>query len=184
MRAIGFLLLFALLCLPGRLSPQDGSSPAGMVLPEYTESGELIRPVNFESWTFVGASIGLSYSATPSRTPPGLIHNVHMQPEAYRHYKQTGRFPEKTMLILTLYKPEQKASPNLHGYFQGELTATEVAVKDRERFPEGWAYFDFGGGEKLRATAARQANERCYSCHVKNGAVDNVFVQFYPVLRK
>ena len=88
------------------------------------------------------------------------------------------------MLILTLYKPVQKVSPNLHGYFQGELAATEVAVKDSARFQTGWAYFDFAGGSRLRETAASQPAERCHACHVKNAAHDNVFTQFYPPLRK
>ena len=152
--------------------------------PSYTPQGELVRPKGYESWVFLGASIGLSYSETPRRDPPGLFHNVHMPAEAFRHYRQTGKFPEKTMFVLTLYQPEQKVAPNLHGHFQGALVATEVAVKDTERFAGGWAYFDFSGGANLRETAKPQPAERCQACHVKNGAVDSVFVQFYPVLRK
>jgi hypothetical protein len=154
-----------------------------MAVPQYSGTGELIRPKDFANWIFVGASIGLSYSQNVKREGPGLIHNVHMQPEAYQHYLKTGEFPDKTMLVLRLYKPEQKVSPNLHGYFQGELVATELAVKDTSRFKERWAYFDFDGGAELRESAAAQAADRCHACHVKNGGHDNVFVQFYPMLR-
>jgi hypothetical protein len=165
-------------------SIQAGSPPAGgMAEPQYTRTGELIRPKEFRSWTFVGASIGLSYSANVNREGPGLIHNVQMQPEAYQQYMKTGEFPDKTMFILTLYRPEQKVSPNLHGYFQGDLVATEVAVKDTARFKERWAYFDFAGGAELKESAAAQGPDRCHACHAKNGQHDNVFVQFYPALR-
>lgn len=157
--------------------------PAGMPQPRYTAGGELIRPKEYRTWTFVGASIGLSYAVSARQDTPGLIHNVQMQPEAYKHYLETGKFPDKTMFILTLYKPEQKVAPNLHGYFQGEQVATEVAVKDMSRFREGWAYFDFGGGASLRESAGAKPPESCHACHVKNAAKDNVFVQFYPVLR-
>ena len=158
--------------------------PPGMKQPQYNDKGELARPRDYQQWTFVGSSMGLSYAtATPARQP-GLIHNVHMQPEAYRTFVETGKIPEKTMMILTLYNPEQKVSPSLHGYFQGDLVATEVAVKDSARFKEGWAYFDFGGGEKIRESAAAQAPERCHACHAKHAAKDNVFVQFYPAMRK
>jgi hypothetical protein len=56
-----------------------------------------------------------------------------------------------------------------------------VALKDRSKFEEGWAYIDFGNGRKKSATAFPKA--ACYDCHLQHGAVDNVFTQFYPVLR-
>ena len=174
------LLTAILLALP--LMAQ--APPPGMRQPQYNEKGELVRPRDFQQWTFVGSSMGLSYAAAAPVRQPGLIHNVHMQPEAYRTFLETGKIPEKTIMILTLYNPEQKVSPNLHGYFQGDLVATEVAVKDSARFKEGWAYFDFGGGEKIRDSAAAQAPERCHACHAKHAAKDNVFVQFYPAMRK
>jgi hypothetical protein len=156
-----------------------------MATPQYNSDGALIRPKDFAQWTFVGASIGLSYSENASNDGgPGTFHNVHMQPEAYQEYKKTGKFPEKTILVLTLHEPEQKVSPNQHGYFEGKLVTQEVAVKDKEHFPEGWAYFDFGGGANVRETAKAQAKDRCFACHVKHAQDDNVFVQFYPALRK
>jgi hypothetical protein len=54
-------------------------------------------------------------------------------------------------------------------------------VKDRERFDTGWAYFDFGK-DALRAVAFPR--ERCHDCHAAHGQADNVFVQFYPLLRQ
>ncbi|MGH9630238.1 MAG: cytochrome P460 family protein [Bryobacteraceae bacterium] len=183
MRLIALCLVIACSILAQSRAPGP-PPPAGMTLPQYTAAGELTRPRSTQTWTFVGASIGLSYSEAPSRKPPGLIHNVHMQPEAYKYYLETGKFPEKTMLILSLYEPEQKVSPNLHGHFQGKLVATEVALKDTARFKEGWAYFDFSGGSNLKESAKAMPRERCHQCHSDNAADDNVFVQFYPVLRK
>jgi hypothetical protein len=54
-------------------------------------------------------------------------------------------------------------------------------VKDVERFPDGWAYFSFGDGS--RPTAAPFPRADCFDCHRQHAASDNVFVQFYPVLR-
>jgi hypothetical protein len=56
-----------------------------------------------------------------------------------------------------------------------------VAVKDRQQFPEGWAYFGFGDGSRRTSTAFPRTN--CFDCHRQNAKADNVFVQFYPVLR-
>jgi hypothetical protein len=88
------------------------------------------------------------------------------EPTAYEHYVRTGRFREKTMLAMTLYAPAQKVHPAKQGHFEGEFLAAEFALKDSERFPGGWAYFNFGkGGSGARAVAMpRQA---CQSCHVQ-----------------
>ena len=153
-----------------------------MATPRYTSDGALERPSGFESWVHVGSSLGLGYSEHASRNGPGDFHSVYTQPEVFAAYRETGRFPEKAMFILLLHEPRQRESIATQGYFQGDPVALEVAVKDRERFQEGWAYFDFGkGGRDPSARAMRP--EACHRCHLEHGADDNVFVQFYPPLR-
>jgi hypothetical protein len=152
-----------------------------MVAPRYAEGNQLILPEGYRTWVFVGASIGLSYSEGAPREGPGLFHHIYMQPEAYAHYKRTKQFPEKTMLVMEVYKPEQKVSINKGGYFEGDRVAIEVALKDREKFEEGWAYFDFGNASKSSAKAFPKAS--CFDCHKQHAEDDNVFTQFYPVLR-
>ncbi|MDA2924145.1 cytochrome P460 family protein [Acidobacteria bacterium AH-259-L09] len=160
---------------------RDEPSTEGMTVPQYDEDGALLRPKDFHTWVFVGASIGLSYSEESKRSGPGLFHNVYMQPQAYQYYVKTGKFPKKTMFAMAVYKPTQKASINRQGFFEDEFVSLEVALKDHEHFEEGWAYFDFG---KSRNRATAFPKERCHSCHSAHGAEDNVFVQFYPVLQE
>ena len=171
------LLLAALAVLTGQ------SARSGMSVPKYAADGSLLRPEDFRTWVFVGASMGLSYSEGAAPKNP-LMHHVYMQPQAYEHFARTGVFPEKTMFVLALYEPEQKKSINKNGYFSGQLVAQEVALKDKERFPEGWAYFDFGGRNGFKQQAQAFPQDRCFSCHKEHGESDNVFVQFYPVLRR
>lgn len=169
----------------GDVDDQDQDPLSAMTVPRYAETGELLRPTGVEKWVFVGASVGLGYREESEEARkdggPGLIHNVRMQPEAYAHYAKTGEFPEKTMFALTLYKPKQNESIARKGYFSGDFVALEIALKDSERFDDGWAYFDLG---KDRATAAAKPTESCHDCHAAHGEDDNVFVQFYPVLRE
>jgi hypothetical protein len=57
-------------------------------------------------------------------------------------------------------------------------------VKD-SKFPNGWAYFEFGRGTALRDAAEPLAGPReagCIDCHTKHTAVERTFVQFYPHL--
>jgi hypothetical protein len=56
----------------------------------------------------------------------------------------------------------------------------EVHVKDEARFPGKWAFFVSKDGKAPGALMPQGA--ACYSCHQAHGAVDTVFVQFYPTL--
>ena len=163
----------------------DGSGaaavPARAETPAYDASGALLRPEGYREWVFVGASLGLSYADTRSSSDGhGDFHNVYLRPEAYQHYRRTGRFPDRTVLVLEIFEAASKVAPSRKGLFEGRRVALEAAVKD-VRLADGWGYFSFGDGPAARATPAPRG--ACFSCHVEHGAVENVFVQFYPVLR-
>jgi hypothetical protein len=167
--------------------PQDAvPSLDGMATPTYTADGDLIRPEDYRTWIFVGASLGLSYSeGAAEREGPGAFTNVYIQPEAYRYFMETGKFPEGTMLPMDIYRPGSRESINQAGYFEKDFLGMEVAVKDSERYEDGWAYLSFrdrSGG--LRESASAFPKHRCYDCHTEHAATDNVFTQFYPVLQR
>ena len=168
--------------------PKAGDAPSldGMATPTYTADGDLILPKAYRTWIFVGASLGLSYSeGAAEREGPGTFTNVYIQPEAYRYFMETGEFPEGTMLPMDIYRPGSRESINQAGYFEKDFLGMEVAVKDSERYEEGWAYLSFrdrSGG--LRESASAFPKDRCYDCHAEHAATDNVFTQFYPVLQQ
>ncbi|HKW87857.1 MAG TPA: cytochrome P460 family protein [Candidatus Acidoferrales bacterium] len=164
--------------------PPQSAQTAGNV-PHYNSSGALVRPKDFETWVFVGTSTGLSYEPGMSSRGSGEFKNVYITPEAYKSYLATSQFPEKTMLALAVYDPSEKVSPAKAGYFEGEFTSLAFAVKDHAHTGEGWSYYDFSGGDGQLADSAKALSKsRCYDCHHQHGLDDNVFVQFYPVLRK
>jgi hypothetical protein len=188
----GSLALLAAVLLYG--APGDEPPPAGVkgtggggavaasassaTPPAYDAKGALLRPRGYRRWVFVGASLGLSYSEGGGGDQ---FHHVYLRPESYDAFRRTGRFPDKTVLVLELHEAAQKVAPSPHGKFEGKRVALEVAVKDRERFPDGWAYFGFGDGSRRTATAFARTD--CFNCHRQHAKSDNVFVQFYPVLR-
>jgi hypothetical protein len=122
--------------------------------------------------------LGMSYQ--PGQNHPPDFTNVFVNPTAYRSFLSTGKWPEKTMLILEVRASANKGSINRGGWYQSDVIGVESEVKDSAKFPgNGWAFFAFGKsttGKMLARTAD------CYSCHLEHGAVDNTFVQFYPVL--
>ncbi len=179
-------LIAALVATAQQAEPGAKPSLDGMAVPAYTVDGELIRPEGYRTWVFVGASLGLSYSeGAAEREGPGAFTNVYIQPEAYRYFMATGEFPEGTMLPMDVFGPGSRESINQAGYFEKDFLGMEVAVKDSERYPEGWAYLSFrdrAGG--LRPSASAFPKDRCYDCHAEHAATDNVFTQFYPMLQR
>lgn len=166
---------------------ETASSAATMAVPRYDDSGNLFRPTGYRSWVFVGSSLGLRYAGEGVDEGPGSFHNVYIQPEAYEEFHRTGSFPEKTILAMETYSAGTRdpKSGLTSGYFENELTGFAAAVKDRERFPEGWGYVSFQrDGSDTAERATPFPKERCYDCHVEHGATDNVFTQFYPMLRR
>ena len=189
MKTVGIALATAAVAVAATLAQRSGAPEpraTGDTVPRYA-GDSLIRPDGFERWVLAGASMGLGYSQpsgadVAAGATPGMFHNVYIEPSAYEHYVRTGKFREKTMLAMTLYEPGQKVHPSKQGFFEGDFIAVEVALKDSERFPGSWAYFNFGKGAK-GSRAVAMPRQGCQSCHVKNAADDNVFVQFYPTLR-
>ena len=178
-------LLIAGLCLCAA-SVHAQQSVAG---PQFTSSGELIRPPDFREWTFVTSGLGMTYNQpapqtgsaqAPTAHTPNFT-NVYVNPSSYRAFMKTGQWPDKTMFVLEVRASTSEGSINKGGHFQTSLVVVEASVKDGSRFPGKWAYFDFGRDMKTQ-TAPLPRTERCYACHTENGAVDNTFVQFYPTL--
>lgn len=175
-------LLAALLCLAGwglTATPDT----AGADEPRFTAQKELIRPEGYREWILVGTSIGMSYGENAPKQP--TFHNVYLHPRAYREYNRTGRFPERTILAMEVYAPGTHSSINRHGQFADRFLGVEAAVKDSSRFQEGWAYFNFiRPGQPAADTAKAFPQEACWNCHREHGQLDNVFTQFYPILRR
>lgn len=164
--------------------------------PRYNEQGDLKFPAGYETWVFVGSNLGIEYRENAANEPaekviknpvaPENFHNVSINPEAYEHYRRTGQFPENTVLVLDIYKAEAGEPKGIvaQGRFPGKQVSVAVAVKNSAR-PDGgksdWAYYDFAPG----ASVARAFPDKaCYDCHLEHADDDNVWVQFYPTLRK
>ncbi len=149
----------------------------------------LLRPEGYREWIFVGSSLGLSYKENPAgadkpTTDLGLYHNVYINPSSYKAFASSGKFPDGTILVLELASAGVKKEPRLQGSYQNEFVALEATVKDSKRFAEEWAYFSFEGPDGKPVSKAKPfPKDRCWSCHDQKAATDNVFTQFYPVLR-
>lgn len=172
-RFLTFVLLLSgcLVCAPAQVASKGEA-------PKYTPDGGLLTPADYREWIFLSSGLGMTYSATHGAG--AAFTNVFVNPGAYRAFLATGHWPDKTLLILEIRSAANKGSINQSGSYQSDLLAVEGEVKDRAKFPEGgWAFFTFG---KSPTGKLLPRTQDCYSCHAEHGAVDNTFVQFYPVL--
>jgi len=152
--------------------------------PAWLPNGQLERPADYREWVYVTSGLGMTYG--PAQAAAGqhqMFDNVFVTPDSYREFLRSGTWPDKTMFILEVREAETNVSINNGGRTQGGVMGMEASVKDRARFPGGWAYFSFDGSQGLAASSAPlPTTAQCYSCHGTNTAVDNTFVQFYPTL--
>lgn len=163
---------------------QTPQSPAGAPSPSaaYTSGGEMLRPEAYREWIYLSSGLGMVYgpaAAAVAGRPPSFT-NVFVNPAAHRQFMATGTWPDETVMVLEIRSSASEASINRGGSFQTDVVAVEAAVKDRKRFADGWAYFNFGARGDRAAPLPPTAS--CYSCHKANAAVDQTFVQFYPTL--
>ena len=155
-------------------------------MPRFSADGSLLRPEGWEAWVMVGTSVGLTYD-TPGAVAMGdedigMFLNVYMQPWAYHHFIDTGEFAEKTMFILAMSEPTRKADPARGGFYEGDRQLTEIHLKQDGLHESGWGFYAFSQGAESGNLLPGAAP--CYSCHAEQTSFDNVFVQFYPQLRR
>ena len=148
--------------------------------PQYTTEGEMKFPQNYREWVYLSTGFDMSYSTNGMAMDHHMFDNVFVSPESYKAFVATGKWPDKTVMVLETRMAKGRGSINQKGNYQDEeIMGVEVHVRDDARFPGKWAFFGFDGGKtgKMVPTTAT-----CYGCHQDHGAVDTTFVQFYPTL--
>ncbi len=171
-------------------APQDGDVPAGatqeLAKPTFNADGSMNRPsVDYRSWVYVGTPLTPN-SLNPPEAPFPDFHNVYIHPSDYSEYRQSGEFPDGTVIIKELVSVGSELAVSGKGFFMGEYTGLEATIKDSQRFadePGNWAYFSFGHSYPLAETAEAFPTAACNACHDASAADDFVFTQYYPVLR-
>jgi hypothetical protein len=178
--AIALILLVTAIGVASRAQSAQPAAPT-LVIPGYDNQRALILPADYRRWILAGTSLGLSYAEGAAAHP--MFHETLIEPTAYQHFVSTGEFREGTMLVLILHAVEEGALPSRHGQYAAAVHGVEMAVKDHSRVPEGWAYYGFGDAPRAgSSTAQPNPAASCHSCHAKNAARDNVFLQFYSLL--
>jgi len=147
--------------------------------PGYTTDGQLKFPEKYREWVFLSSGMDMSYNPAANAANHSTFDNVFVNPAAYQAFMETGKWPDRTTLVLEIRGAESNQSINKRGRTQSpELVRLEVHVKDKS-LAGGWGFFEFDKGVSAKRI---EQSASCYTCHEQHGAVDTTFVQFYPTL--
>lgn len=153
----------------------------------FNSVGELIRPTGYREWVFIGAPL------TPNDMNNGKaafpeFHNVYIDPTSWENWKKTGEFSDGTVIVKELVSVGSKQAASGKGYFQGEYLGVEAVAKSKQHFPDTpghWGFFRFtiDNSTKLKKVSRAEPEANCMACHTAIADKDQIFTQYYPVLR-
>jgi Cytochrome P460 len=147
----------------------------------FTNDGSFITPTDFREWVFLSSAIDMSYTENEAMQGHSMFDNVFVDPAAWKEFKRSGHWPDKTVFALETRGANSKGSINKTGQYQTEqLMGVEFHVHDASRFTGGWGFFAAEGAKPATLIAY---SAQCYSCHLAHGAVDTTFTQFYPTAK-
>jgi hypothetical protein len=87
------------------------------------------------------------------------VHQRVRQSLGVSDIRRDRHWPNQTVFVLESRRSETNAAPNVGGRFQGEMLGLEAEVKDT-RFPDGWAFFNFGRAAALTPLPRRDGRRR------------------------
>ena len=183
--AAGIAILVGLAGLSYRLASADEPAAGKSTLVEFAADGKLKRPIGYRKWVYIGTPLTPN-DMNGGEAPFPEFHSVYIDPESFAHFEKTGQFRDGTVLIKELIGVGDKEATSGKGYFMGNFTGLEAAIKDSRRFkdePGSWAYFSFGHKYPLKSEVTKNIAAACNDCHQSSAATDYVFSQYYPVLR-
>lgn len=145
----------------------------------------LPEPHEFRKWQFAGSSVIPNDKNNNKAVFPGS-HHVFIDPDAHKHRQEKGFFPDGTIIVMEVSHLRYGEGESGFGYFNTGGQDILVQIKDRRVFSgKGWSYYVFYDKDiKAGKKVASPADGRCQSCHQAGAEDDEVFSQYYPVLRK
>jgi len=90
-----------LIAVTGSKNPATAqSAAANTTAPVYTADGKLVFPPNYREWIYLTTGLDMDYSPTVNLAEHSMFDNVFVNPEAYKAFVATGKWPDKTIFVL------------------------------------------------------------------------------------
>jgi len=108
-RAFPLLIGLAVL-MTGARFPVAGQQATVSAEPSFSADNQLLRPDNYREWVWLSSGLGMSYGPAAQSAREPVFDNVFVAPAAYRAFLETGKWPDKTVLVLELRSAVSGAS--------------------------------------------------------------------------
>lgn len=194
-------LVFALTTLMGQqLAYADNARhpPAGAITPKEVDlatetfsrwvdaSGNIKLPENYrQDWGHAG-----SWIVADPKAPGHGFHDVYLQKQAAKTYRETGKFPDGTVLVKEVRQVKAGAQTTGHAQWAGDTNVWFVMVKDSQgrfanspHWKEGWGWGLYEA-KNPKLNVSKSFAETCMACHTPAKKTDWVFINGYPSLKK
>jgi hypothetical protein len=152
-----------------------------------SQSGAIRVPDNFRTdYVMLGA-----WSVTGDADTGGAIglHVVYAPRSAVEAYRETGGFPDGTVLVKELFNGKTESLTTGEATSAAETAGYFVMVKDgKGRFPDnplwgdGWGWSFFKASDRVQ-TVSMDYRTDCLGCHEPARSSDLVYDYAYPVLK-
>lgn len=162
--------------------------------PYVDSEGNISLPADFSgTWTHLGTwALTSKVAAGPDamKASPGTgFHEVYTQPTSVKAYRETGKWPDGTALVMEVRTVQWDDLATGHVMYAGETTEWLIMVKDgRGRFKDnpnwgdGWGWALFKAADPGKNISAGYKND-CQGCHEPKKDTDWVHIEGYPTLR-
>ena len=118
------------------------------------------------------------------------IHAVYASPGAIDAYRESGRFPDGTVLVKEVLGTSTNGMTTGTVSHADKLNGWFVMVKDGKNshpgnplWGDGWGWSWFEADEPQRTTSTNYKSD-CQGCHVPAQSTDWIYVEGYPALRR
>lgn len=169
-----------------QLSPQELGLATEAFSRWVDASGNIKLPENYrQDWGHAG-----SWIVADLKAPGYGFHDVYIQKQAAKIYRDTGKFPDGTVLVKEVRKVEAGAQTTGHAQWAGEPNVWFVMIKDSKgrfansaHWKEGWGWGLYEA-KNPKLNVSKGFAETCMACHTPAKKTDWVFINGYPSLKK
>ncbi|UTW56345.1 cytochrome P460 family protein [Kordiimonas sp. SCSIO 12610] len=143
---------------------------------EKPKTEDLMLPKQYYEWVFIG-------TAHQDDDIAPRFHVTYIDDKSFKAFKETGEFPVGTIILRETTPSRYIETEERTGNIMGDQTISRLHIKDEYAGAGTWSFYSWKP-ETGQATYIDRKKANCYSCHEKHAAHDQVFTQFYPVMRK
>lgn len=132
-------------------------------------SNELLLPSNYRTWVVLSPSS----PGMPAHQHKHVANKLYVEPTAFEHFSKTGKWPNKTVIVLEL------TSKRTGAVADSSVMGLEAAVKDDADLPEAWSYYGIVFDRPQAKGALAKAEKMC-DCEQ---SLDSILAMAFPTLR-